>query len=93
MENKEKYILDKVNEYADKVMEGIDPQKVQISYQLEKLRPIMDELSKELSEPVEDIFIQYMDAASNAALETERKFQSTMGDMTKYGDPMGFEQF
>lgn len=93
MENKEKYILDKVSEYADKVLEGIDPQKTQISYQLEKLKPIMEELSKELGESVEDIFIQYMDAASNAALETERKFQSTMGDMTKYGDPIKFEQF
>ena len=53
----------------------------------------MEELSKELGDPVEDIFIQYMDAASDAALLTERKFQSTMGDMTKYGDPMAFEQF
>ncbi|MBO4616342.1 MAG: hypothetical protein J5717_03250 [Lachnospiraceae bacterium] len=93
MENKSKYILDKVSEYADKVLEGIDPEKTKISFQLEKLKPIMEELSKELGDPVEDIFIQYMDAASDAALLTERKFQSTMGDMTKYGDPMAFEQF
>lgn len=93
MENKGKYILDKVSEYADKVMQDIDPEKTRISFQLEKLKPIMEELSKELNEPVEDIFIEYMDAASNAGLETERKFQSTMGDMTKYGDPMAFEKF
>ena len=53
----------------------------------------MEELSVELNETVEDIFIMYMDAASDAALVTEKKFQSTMGDMTKYGDPMAFEQF
>jgi len=93
MENESKYVLDKVSEYADKVLDGIDPQKVQISFQLEKLKPVMEELSKELNKPVEEIFIIYMDAASNAALETERKFQSTMGDMTKYGDPMKFEQW
>ncbi len=92
MENKEKYILEKVSNYADKVMDGIDPEKVKISFQLEKLKPIMEELSKELNEPVEDIFIEYMDAASNAGLETEKKFQSTMGDMTKYGDYMQFER-
>ena len=93
MENKSTYIFEKVSAYADKVLDGIDPQKVQISYQLEKLKPIMEELSKELNEPIEDIFIEYMDAASNAGLESEKKFQSTMGDMTKYGDPMSFEQF
>ncbi|SCX00526.1 hypothetical protein SAMN02910339_00192 [Lachnospiraceae bacterium YSD2013] len=93
MENKSKYILDKVSEYADKVLEGIDPEKTKISFQLEKLKPIMEELSNELGDSVEDIFILYMDAASDAALLTERKFQSTMGDMTKYGDPMAFEQF
>ncbi len=93
MENKSKYILDKISEYADKVLEGIDPEKTKISFQLEKLKPIMEELSIELGDSVEDIFILYMDAASDAALLTERKFQSTMGDMTKYGDPMAFEQF
>lgn len=93
MENKEQYIFDKVTEYADKVLNGIDPQKTQVSFQLEKLKPVMEKLSKEFNEPIEDIFIQYMDAASGAALETENKFQSTMGNMTKYGDPIAFEQF
>ena len=93
MENEKQYIFTKVSEYADKVLNGIDPQKTRISFQLEKLKPIMEELSKELNRPVEDIFIDYMDGASDAALETERKFQSTMGNMSKYGDPMDFEQF
>ena len=93
MENEKQYIFTKVSEYADKVLNGIDPQKTRISFQLEKLKPVMEELSKELNRPVEDIFIDSMDGASDAALETERKFQSTMGNMSKYGDPMDFEQF
>lgn len=93
MNDKAKYILDKVSKYADEVMQDIDPQKTRVSFQLEKLKPVMEELSKEFNQPVEDIFIEYMDAASEASLETERKFQNTVGDMTKYGDPISFEQF
>lgn len=93
MENREKYIFEKVSAYADEVNKDIDPEKVQVSFQLEKLKPIMEELSKELNEPIEDIFITYMDEASDAGLETEKKFQATMGDMTKYGDPIWTEKF
>ncbi len=93
MENKEKYIYKKVTEYADKVLDGIDPQKVQVSFQLEKLKPVMEELSSELKESIEDIFITYMDEASNASVITENKFQSTIGDMNKYGDPVWTERF
>ena len=32
MENVEKYICDKVSAYADEVLDGIDPQKVQVSF-------------------------------------------------------------
>lgn len=92
MEDKAKYIFEKVSAYADEVNKGIDPTKVQVSFQLEKLRPIMNELSKELNMSLEDVFITYMDEASNAGVETEKKFQSTMGDMSKYGDPIWTEQ-
>ena len=36
--------------------------------------------------PVEDVFIKYMDLASEASVERERKFQNTVGNMTTYGD-------
>ena len=68
MEDKKKYIFDKVTEYADEVNKGINPEKVQVSYQLERLKPVMEELAKELNEPVEDIFISYMDSSSDAGL-------------------------
>ena len=92
MENVEKYICDKVSAYADEVLDGIDPQKVQVSFQLEKLKPCMEELAKELGLSVEDVFIKYMDAASERSVDSEKKFQSTMGHMDKYGDFMQFEQ-
>lgn len=88
MTQEDKKILDRINEYADKVLDGIDPQKTQVSFQLEKLRPIMDEIAAEQNVPVEDIFIKYMDLASERSVETERKFQNTVGNMTEYGDLM-----
>jgi len=93
MENVNKYIYDSITQYADEVLNGIDPQKVQISFQLDKLKPKMEELSKELNIPVEEIFIIYMDEASGVSVDVEKKFQSTMGNMNSYGDPMWFEKF
>ena len=34
MTDKEKVFLDRINEYADKVLDGIDPQKTKVSFQL-----------------------------------------------------------
>ncbi|MBO7334287.1 MAG: hypothetical protein J6U67_05260 [Lachnospiraceae bacterium] len=93
MENKEQYIYEKVSAYADEVLDGIDPQKVQVSFQLEKLKPCMESLAGELDMKVEEVFIAYMDAASLRSVDSEKKFQSTMGHMDKYGDFMQFEQF
>lgn len=88
MTDKNRKILTRINEYADKVLDGIDPQKTQISYQLEKLKPVMEEIAKEEGRSVEDIFILYMDLASEASVERERKFQATLGNINSYGDIM-----
>ena len=61
MTSEERKMLNRINEYADKVLNHIDPQKTQISYQLEKLKPIMEEIAKEQNSSVENIFIKYMD--------------------------------
>ncbi len=58
-ENKE--ILDRINAYAEKVLADIDPQKTKISFQLEALKPVMQEIADEKKLAVEDIFILYMD--------------------------------
>lgn len=86
MTPEDKKILDRINEYADKVLKDFDPQKTRISFQLEKIKPVMEEISKEMNIPVEDIFIKYMDLASEASADNNKKFQSTVGNMTKYGD-------
>lgn len=86
MTQEDRIFLDRVNAYADKALSGIDPQKTQVSYQLEKLRPIFEELSKEYNTSLEDTFIRYMDLASEQSVENERKFQNTVGNMSNYGD-------
>ena len=88
MTKEDEIFLNRINEYADKVLDGIDPQKTQVSFQLEKLRPIMEELAKENNASVEETFIRYMDLATERSVTLERKFQSTLGNMNTYGDVM-----
>ena len=42
MTNEQRKILERVNAYAEEVMGDIDPQKVQVSVQLEKLKPVIE---------------------------------------------------
>lgn len=86
MTKEDQQFLDRINDYANEVLDHIDPQKTQVSYQLQKLRPVMQELAMENGMSVEDVFIKYMDLASEASVERERKFQNTVGNMTQYGD-------
>lgn len=80
MTAEEQKILDKINAYAEKVLADIDPQKTRISFQLEALRPIMEEIAKENGKTVEDIFILYMDLASEAAVDADKKLQAALED-------------
>ena len=90
MTAEDKELLKRINDYADNVLKDINPQKTRISFQLEKLRPIMEEIANEKGSSVEDIFIKYMDLASEVTVEHQTKFQSTAGNMTKYGDIQDF---
>ena len=74
-------ILHKINTYAEKVLGDIDPQKTPVSYQLETLKPVMEEIAKEKGMSVEDVFILYMDLASEAAVKAEAQFQEGMRDV------------
>lgn len=73
-----KKILDRINDYAEKVLADIDPQKTRISFQLEALKPVMQEIAEEKGVPVEDIFILYMDLASEASIEAENQLQAAL---------------
>ena len=72
--------LNKINKYAEEVLGDIDPQKTHVSEQLDKLRPIMEKLSKETNTPLEDVFIRYMDLASEAKVIADKEMKAKMGD-------------
>ena len=80
MTNEQREILDRINAYAEDVLGDIDPQKVKISIQLDKIRPVMEEIAKEKNMPLEELFILYMDLATEAAVENEKKLQNDIKD-------------
>ena len=86
MTEENKKLLARINAYAESSLGEIDPQKVPVSQQLEQLKPIMEEIAKEKGVSLEEIFIKYMDLASELTVSKETKFQNTIGNMTKYGD-------
>lgn len=81
MTDEQRKILTRINNYAEKVLGDIDPQKVQVSVQLEKLKPIMEEIAKEKNMNLEDFFILYMDLQSEAACLSEQKLRDELEDL------------
>lgn len=71
-------MLNKINKYAENVLSDIDPQKTKISFQLDKLKPVMQEIADEEGVAIEDIFIKYMDLATLQKIDMEKQFQQTM---------------
>ena len=53
---------------------------MRISEQLDKLKPVMQELAEERKTSLENIFIQYMDLASLVLARKEEKFKEDMQD-------------
>lgn len=80
MTTEDREFLNRINDYANEVLGDIDPQKTQVSAQLQKLRPIMQTLAMEMQMPVEDIFIKYMDLASEAGVEREKELQADLAE-------------
>lgn len=78
MTQEDKKLLQRINDYANEVMPDIDPQKTQVSVQLEKLKPIMEQIAGELGISLEDMFIKYMDLASEMAVKREQEFKNSM---------------
>lgn len=75
MNEQHRQILNRINRYADEAMQDIDPQKVPVSIQLDRLKPVMEEIAAELKMQLEDVFILYMDLASEASAAQEEKLQ------------------
>lgn len=80
LSEQDKEFLDRITGYANEVMPDIDPQKTKISVQLEKLMPILKIIAEEEHRPVEDIFIKYMDLASEAFVATSEKMKQKFDD-------------
>ena len=80
MTDKDREFLDKINKFAEKELGDIDPQKTHVSEQLEKLRPIMQQLAMEYKMSVEDVFIRYMDLASEANVSADAAFRDKYGE-------------
>ena len=47
MTDENRKILERINAYAENTLGEIDPQKVQVSVQLEQLKPVMEEIAAE----------------------------------------------
>ncbi len=86
MTAEDRKILSRINKYADEVMGDIDPQKVQVSTQIEKLRPILQEIADEKGISLEDMFIYYMDIQTEAACLSNEKLKEELSDVMAPGN-------
>lgn len=86
MTEENKKLLARINSYAESVLGEIDPQKVQISMQLEKLKPVMEEIAKEKGMSLTDVFILYMDLQSEASVATNNKLKDALSDINGGND-------
>ncbi len=81
LSDEDKDMLSRISAYSEKVIGDVDPQKVRISEQLEKLKPIMQEIAQEKNMALEDIFIKYMDLATLVNAKKDQKFKEDMQDL------------
>lgn len=85
MTDEQRALLNRINSYAEEKLADIDPQKVQISFQLDKLKPILQEIAAEKNISLEDMFIMYMDLQSEASCATEAKLREELSDINADG--------
>ena len=91
MTEEQRKILERINSYAEDTLGDIDPQKVPVSMQLDKLKPIMETIAKEKGISLEDMFIMYMDLQTEAACASEKKLRENLQDLnTGEGMPLLF---
>jgi len=81
MTKEQEAMLNRINKYAEEVMADIDPQKTPISIQLDNLKPVMQEIASEQGRPLEDVFIEYMDLASEFSVQKAQQFKNDYLDL------------
>ena len=81
MTDENRRILERINGYAESALGEIDPQKVPVSVQLEKLKPVMEEIAAGIGMKLEEVFILYMDLQSEASCTTNQKLKDSLRDV------------
>lgn len=88
MTEEDKKMLSRINAYAEKVLGNIDPQKTRISFQLDQLKPVMQEIADEKNMSIEEVFIKYMDLASIVSAKQDamlkEDLKENMVDFTEF---------
>lgn len=80
LSDEEKEMLSRINAYSENVLGEIDPQKTRVSFQLDKLKPIMQEIADEKGMLLEDVFIKYMDLASIVSAKQNAMLKEDLDD-------------
>lgn len=86
MTDENKKLLARINSFAENVLGEVDPQKVPVSVQLEKLKPVMEEIAHERNMQLEEVFILYMDLQSEAFCVSNEKLMESLQDINDSGD-------
>lgn len=89
--NEDKLFLDRITGYANEIMPDLDPQKTQVSVQLEKMMPVFEKIAKEENGSVEDVFIRYMDLANEAFIASNEKVKKALNDTISDGAVIRFD--
>jgi hypothetical protein len=83
MTEENKKLLARINAYAESTMGDIDPQKVPVSVQLDRLKPIMEEIAREKNMSLADVFILYMDLQTEASCASNQKLKESLQDVNE----------
>ncbi len=71
-------IRDRINTYAEEALQDMDLDHTPIGVQLERLKPVMEEIAAETNRSVQEIFIIYMDMNAELNAQAEKEYQSRM---------------
>ena len=74
-------LTNRINAYAEEHLQDIGPDHTPISVQLERIKPVMEEIASETGKSVEEIFIIYMDINSELKAEQEKEYQNRMAEL------------
>ena len=86
MTDEQKKMLERINKYAEEALGDIDPQKTRVSVQLDALKPIMQTIADEQGRELADVFIEYMNLASEASVASDSKMREALKDLNDGSD-------